>query len=385
MTGWLSGLLIVAIAALLTLAPSWWARAHGKEARKPQARPQDASTDHPSAAAVVPLSRDEIARRLRKLSEMPAPPTQILGAMCYEPMAPASDQVRYVCPVDGTVVVFPVAHAQVARHAQRIRQQLAEVRDLGLDVSLDESDLCPKCRGSRPVTSPALTLVVRYPGEAQVHRYAQVLPEDVDLLREFLAGETVHRLSGPDTEPMRKWLSRLQELLGANAMKTVSAATLSRDELSRRLSALPAKSTKELQPGAMCYKMAAPPATNDYICPVDGSRTHYTKGENSFLLSGELPDMRAAVERIKAVQGGPAVSLDESDLCRRCKPSVKNPQITLVVRSLDGKEHRTPGINAEDLALLADFLEGKTVYRGQTGQESLIKSHEKRLRELLGL
>jgi hypothetical protein len=156
---------------------------------------------------------------------------------------------------------------------------------------------------------------------------------------------------------------------------------LSRAALADKLAALPAKSAKPLATGAMCYRMALPPLTDDYVCPKDGHRTHYTKSEHRYLLSAALGEMRKAVRRITNLD----VSLDESELCRRCQPAITNPAVTLVVRHGDGKEQRSRDPNVEDLKLLADFLEGKTVHLGPTGWETLIKDHEKRLRELLGL
>jgi hypothetical protein len=85
--------------------------------------------------------------------------------------------------------------------------------------------------------------------------------------------------------------------------------------------------------------------------------------------------MRAAIQGMKNLE----VSLDESELCRRCQPHA------LVVRHADGKEQRTRGVSLEDLRILAEFLEGKTRHEGPMGGESLLKDHEKRLRELLGL
>jgi len=164
---------------------------------------------------------------------------------------------------------------------------------------------------------------------------------------------------------------------GANA-----ASAITREELAKRLAALPAKSDKPLEPGAMCYSMAPrPPTAHDYICPKDGHRTQYAKGQMSELLASELPEMRETIKRIKNLN----VSLDESELCRRCKPKVSEPSVTLVVRHSDGKEQRTPHPTTEDVQLLADFLEGRTIHTGPTGRETLLKELEKHLAKLLGL
>jgi hypothetical protein len=158
-------------------------------------------------------------------------------------------------------------------------------------------------------------------------------------------------------------------------------AGISRADLERRLAALPDKPDKSLAPGAMCYRVAAPPLTQDYVCPIDGQRTQYTKGVMSSLLWVGLGRMREAVKHIHALE----VELDESELCRRCKPHVTDPKVVLVVRYPDGSEHRTRGVSSEDVRTLAEFLEGKTVHDGPTKTQTMLKDYEKRLRALLGL
>lgn len=360
--------LVVALAGL---------KAFAKVAKDSPVAPSTTPDRPPPEAA---MGREQIAAKLHQLAAKTPPPTQQRGAMCYDMSAPEPEQVKYTCPVDGTVVTFPTSQAQLAADADRIRAALPGLRQMGLDVSLDESDLCPKCRGSRKVDAPKLAFVIRYPKGAPAHRVAGVSPADVTLLREFLDGKGVHRLQGPDTAPLRDSLPRLRELLGVPV-----ANGLTRDELAQRLADLPSKADKPLQVGAMCYSMALPPQVNDYICPTDGHKTVYSMGQQSHLLSGALANMRSTVEQIKGGHFGIEVILDESELCRRCKPNVKDPMLVLIVRRADGTEQRTRGPTSEDLDLLFAFLSGKTTITGHTGMEVLLKSYEKRLRVLLGL
>ena len=57
----------------------------------------------------------------------------------------------------------------------------------------------------------------------------------------------------------------------------------------------------------------------------------------------------------------------------------------MVVRHADGTEQRTPHPTAEDVQILAEFLEGQTIHTGPAGTETLLKAFEKRLAKLLGL
>ncbi len=375
MIGWISGIAIVAVLSLLLALPALWHRAFAKDRPEPTPKPPEIGRDPAPVTPAKPLGRADVERELQKLARTPPPPTKVHGAMCYKPMAAPTDQVRWVCPTDGTVTTFPADDGVMARAAVEIQRRLPELRARGLDVSLDATALCPKCRRKRTPPPTALVLVVRYPGEPRERRFEGILPGHITLLVELLSGETVHKLAGPDTEPLRKSLPELRALLG------LDQHTSSRAELGKLLADLPATPPKSLEMGAMCYDMAAPPQTNDYICPVDGHRTHYTKGEQSGLLSRELRQMRDAIKRIKKLD----VTLDESELCRQCKPKVTEPAVVLVVRHADGTAQRTRHPSVEDVQMLAELLSGEAVHTGPTGTQTLLKQHEKRLRELLGL
>jgi hypothetical protein len=371
MTAWL----LVALTSLVVAGAGFKLFGRGASANRIST---EATPDRPSHGGV--MGRDQIAQKLKELAAKTPPRAERRGAMCYRMAMPEPEQVKYICPVDGTVVTFPASQARIAEDANSIRAALPDLRQRGLDVTLDESDLCPKCRGSRKVEAPKLALIVRYPKDAQPHRVEGVSPVDVTLLREFLEGDGIHKLNGPDTAPLRDLLPRLRELLGVPV-----ASGLTRDELTRRLGALPDHSDKPLNMGAMCYSMALPPQINEYVCPTDGHKTVYRKGQQAGLLSGALSSMRSTVERIKEAHFGIEVSLDESELCRRCKPNVKEPQVVLIVRRSDGTEQRTRAPSPEDLELLFAFLSGQTTITGSTGTETLLKSYDKRLRVLLGL
>ncbi|HOX43304.1 MAG TPA: hypothetical protein PK668_06890 [Myxococcota bacterium] len=163
---------------------------------------------------------------------------------------------------------------------------------------------------------------------------------------------------------------------------------LSRDEVAARLRALAASEPpKNLEMGAMCYDMAGPPPTADYVCPKCGQRTQYSReGGLTMLLTYELQGMRAQVKSLKGLDA----TLDESELCRKCSPSVQTPELVLRVRYTEpsgGKfeEHRVRGVRPRDLTLLQEFLGGTPKHTGEQGRESPLRDHLPRIRELLGV
>jgi hypothetical protein len=362
-------MVVVVLLAIAILAP--WGRAVAKERGKAK---EEAASDAKHAGKPVAMkSRKEIALALRRLAVTPPPATQSYGASCYAPVARPDYVETYVCPKDGARVVYRAQDTlgPVARSIASLRGQVKQLRGQGLDLTLDESALCPKC--AKPGQAAQVDLLIHFP-DAPEHRHSGVTTRDLDLLQEFLAGTGIHRLDGPDTAPLRSFLPGLRKLLGI-------PDGLDRAELAKRLQALPVAPPQALATGASCYKPSMPPATVDYVCPHDGQRTHYARGAHSYQTVRELPTLRTIAEPLRA-QG---ISLDEVELCRKCRPDVKSPSLVLVVRFRDDAEVRTREVTRDDLVLLQEFFAGKAVHdRGPNG-ESLLREHSERLRALLGL
>lgn len=157
---------------------------------------------------------------------------------------------------------------------------------------------------------------------------------------------------------------------------------LTPDELKARLEALAkAKPPAPASPAAMCYRMAGPPQTADYVCPVDGTRTQYARASGLVDLVRAVPGLR----QMAASLPGLDARLDESALCRRCSPAAASPTVALVVTHSDGRTVRTVGVGTFDLQILREFLDGALVHAGSHGATSPLKAHLPRIRELLGL
>ena len=167
------------------------------------------------------------------------------------------------------------------------------------------------------------------------------------------------------------------------------AAGIDRQGLEKKLQELEkAPPPAKLQPGAMCYKPAGPQARLEYICPKCGEKTLYAREGNQggifiFILSS-ADTFRRLTQQLK--DKGLECRLDESSFCQKCGKDA--PQKAFVL------ETQWPGEKApcratlqktEDLNLLLEFLEGKTIHSGPTGGETPLKDHLPRIRKLLGL
>ena len=135
---------------------------------------------------------------------------------------------------------------------------------------------------------------------------------------------------------------------------------LTKEQLEARLRKLAeAPPPKPEQPAAMCYKMARPPDTADYVCPRDGSRTHYSDDISTAGQVLEVEALRDEAERLPGV----AARIDDSEFCRKCTPKPPDqPTAILIVTLPDGTEHRKRGVGLGDMQILREFLAGKTAH-----------------------
>lgn len=161
-----------------------------------------------------------------------------------------------------------------------------------------------------------------------------------------------------------------------------------REEIALRLKKLAeSPPPSELSMGAMCYDIAGPPDRVDYVCPVCGEKTLYSLDSDEriadmFMLQYELNECR----RLARSLAGLDAELDEKEFCRRCRPEVTEPVLVLKVRYPEkGDTVETRGVDKSDLELLKAFIRGSDRIAGDTGAETPLQDHLKRLRELLGI
>jgi len=174
----------------------------------------DTATPAPWSTPVTQrLSREEIAKRLKTLSESEPPQKLARGAMCYAPKIYQPKSSEYVCPKCGRKTVYPGYMDFDVNDIQKCRRYVSSITQIS--IKLDESEFCKKC--SPAVKTPLLVLVVSYPGESKPHRCRGVSSSDIQFIREFLDGKAVHKDSGDNETALKSSITRIQELLGVKA------------------------------------------------------------------------------------------------------------------------------------------------------------------------
>lgn len=145
---------------------------------------------------------------------------------------------------------------------------------------------------------------------------------------------------------------------------------LSKQDLAKKLQKLSeTEAPKDMEMGAMCYKMAGPADRAEYICPKCGEKTLYGR-EHSRIIDSEIPKCRDLVKNIHDIE----ISLDESEFCRKCSPKITDPQLCIEIKTSDmTKANRTCAIRTEDLTILTEFLQGSLKHKDSFDYESPLK------------
>ena len=96
------------------------------------------------------FDRDELNAMLDKLAASPEPKIkQGPVAMCYSVAMPRPEVFEYVCKKCGAHTVYQKNTLRIGNALARYREEAASLRALGLDIVLDESVLCSKCRSAK--------------------------------------------------------------------------------------------------------------------------------------------------------------------------------------------------------------------------------------------
>ncbi|MBP7867258.1 MAG: hypothetical protein KA419_15075 [Acidobacteria bacterium] len=216
---WLVSMAVAAIFFLFLFFPSCKAAGHGGAPAGPGDPGPGVAGEPGGGQTAAPvtgkLTRAEIEARLRKLAESPPPKNLGMGAECYKMASPPA-RVEYVCPACGQRTLYaesegvPWAVMQAVRGGiEACRRQVGDIG--GIRFTLDEHAFCRKCAPG--VKEPALVLVFRLQGESGDRRVPNVTPEDLRLLREFLAGKDRHQGDNDAETPLLDHVDRLREIL----------------------------------------------------------------------------------------------------------------------------------------------------------------------------
>ena len=96
------------------------------------------------------FDRAELNAMLDKLAASPEPKVRRgPAAMCYSVAMPRPEVFEYVCKKCGAHTVYQKNTLRIGNALARYREEAASLRALGLDIVLDESVLCSKCRSAK--------------------------------------------------------------------------------------------------------------------------------------------------------------------------------------------------------------------------------------------
>lgn len=156
----------------------------------------------------------------------------------------------------------------------------------------------------------------------------------------------------------------------------------SRDEVQKKLKKLASSPAPAmLKPGAMCYSVAMPPDSAEYVCPKCGEKTFYTESY-VYMVKYDIPSCRSAVKTMPGLK----VELDESEFCRKCSPAVKSPALCMKIHyEGEATPHKTCGVSSDDMTLMYEFLNGEKKHQGGSSGEIPLKNYTNRLETLLGI
>lgn len=160
-----------------------------------------------------------------------------------------------------------------------------------------------------------------------------------------------------------------------------SFGNASRADVERRLKALadsPVPAT--LDPGAMCYEMAAPPDRIEYVCPKCGQKTMYTSSAYYETID-EIGACRQIVANIKNL----TLRLEEKNFCHHCYPNTQQePSLVLYLKYKgEDKEEVIEGVSKQGLALLWAFMNGETIVSDFYARETALKDYIEEISRLL--
>ena len=102
------------------------------------------------AAEGKDFGRAELNAMLDKLAASPEPKVRRgPQATCYSVAMPRPEVFEYVCKKCGAHTVYQKNTLRIGNALARYREEAASLRALGLDIVLDESVLCSKCRSAK--------------------------------------------------------------------------------------------------------------------------------------------------------------------------------------------------------------------------------------------
>lgn len=154
----------------------------------------------------------------------------------------------------------------------------------------------------------------------------------------------------------------------------------SKKQILEQLSKLENQEAPPSKMGAMCYSMAEPPEVAEYVCPVCGEKTYYSR-DHAVFVAWEIVASRREFQNLQKYTD--ICSLDESSFCASCCPDATDYSLKLTITYPDGSQVVSSSVNSDTFRILRDFFQGKSSYTTSTDGSRPLKSELRTLRNLL--
>jgi DnaK suppressor protein len=165
-----------------------------------------------------------------------------------------------------------------------------------------------------------------------------------------------------------------------NCINKTKVKFSTKDQILKQLKELESQEAPPTKMGAMCYSMSAPPEVAEYVCPVCGEKTYYSR-DHAVFVAWEIDACRREFQNLQ--KHTDICSLDESSFCASCCPEATDYKLKLTITYPDSSSVVSPSVNSDQIRILCGFFQGKLSYSTSTDGSIPLKSELRTLRNLL--
>jgi hypothetical protein len=298
------------------------------------------------AAEGKDFNREELNAMLDKLAASPEPKSAMLMmATCYVRVMPRPAGFEYVCKKCGNHTVYLENTRQMANVLARRRDEATSLRALGLDIALDETVLCQKCKSAEELGLPTAGTIVKRPDKgSEAERFAWHIGDKVRITEVYDFGWCRVLPASSNAWVSAGDISEKGNILG-DGVRIRLAPSLDATVLGSLYKAHPPLKRLPGRPGdpADWVRVEWPPENDGYLGYSVNSR-----------FIGDL-------------------SYDEKDFVAPCR-------IDKLAWIINGKR---VVVNDDDAKILKAFLTGEKTIKDRFGRDVSLKGELRRLRKLL--
>jgi hypothetical protein len=298
------------------------------------------------AAEGKDFSREELNAMLDKLAASPMPKVRTgPSAMCYSPCPTKVGGFECICRKCGTHTVYPKNYSDMKNKLARYRDGAASLRALGLDITLDETVLCSKCKSAEELGLPTAGTIVKRPDKgSEAEKFAWHIGDKVRITEAYDSGWCRVLPASSNAWVSAEYISEKGNILG-DGVRIRLAPSLDATVLGSLYKAHPPLKRLPARPGdpADWVRVEWPPENDHYLGYSVKSR-----------FIGDL-------------------SYDEKDFVAPCR-------IDKLAWIINGKR---VVVNDDDAKILKAFLTGEKTIEDRFGRKTSLKGELRRLRKLL--